>query len=679
MSRSTYAALCAVCLALPACSAPGAPGAAGGASRVGGSPPTRAPGRGTEASALEEIARLEDQRSGERELFGFLDRDQPSTVRARAALALGRTTVPEGDPANAASSHLIDALDDPASDVRAAAAFALGQRGDAHAAQALLDHWLDPEPDVRAQIVRAAGSIAEPRLRTKVIAAMRSPLENMRLEAVSAPFDWPTDDIDAEAVDLALSEVASRVARGSSAAERLEVPGSSQESPEVIWRALFSLQRRGSAIGRNAFHTHLNDPRSPLARLFAAKGLAKVEPHDAGRVGLEAALFDADWRVAVEAARGLGNYGDQRSLDALEEALESDVFHVRVAVAEALGAFGVDTGRAAGLAARLRDDPSSNVRAAALVAEAKLHFALAAEFVRESATDENAVMRAGAARAAAELPSPRALPLLLQLTRDEHPRVAGTAVAALARHASPEAHARLVELIGEDDNGLQVAAIDALGTEASLEDIEPLLRAYSTAQGDIAADVRSSALRALKAIDDELVRALLVEGTGDAVRVPALGNLPAPWDPGAPNPMVEIVTTRGSLLFELFPREAPVHVHSFLQLAERDHYDGLEFHRVVGDFVVQGGCYRGDGNGAGTWRAADDALRHEFGRRRTVRGSLAMPRGAQVDSGGSQIFVTHRPTPHLDGRYTIFGELREGVEVLDAIQVGDRILDVRRR
>ena len=95
--------------------------------------------------------------------------------------------------------------------------------------------------------------------------------------------------------------------------------------------------------------------------------------------------------------------------------------------------------------------------------------------------------------------------------------------------------------------------------------------------------------------------------------------------------------------------------------------------------MIQGGCYRGDGNGSGTWRAADDALRHEFGRRRTVRGSLAMPRGAQVDSGGSQIFVTHRPTPHLDGRYTIFGELREGAELLDAIQVGDRILDVRRR
>lgn len=637
------------------------------------------PGLGTEPYALAKIARLEDRRDGERELCGFLARDQPSRVRARAALALGRLAVPQGDSMSEGTSTLLEALDDPASDVRAAAAFALGQRGDAAAAQALLDHWLDPEPEVRAQVVRAAGRIGEPRLRVKVLAAMRSPLEIVRLEAVSAPFGWPTDAADAETVDQALSEVASRVARGSLAAERLAVPSSSQESPEVIWRALFSLQRRGSAIGRDVYHTHRNDPRSPLARLFAAKGLAQVERHEAGRVALEAALFDADWRVAVEAARGLGIYGDPHSLDALLEALESDVVHLRVAVAEALGAFRVGTERAAALAASLRDDRSPNVRAAAMVSEAKLHH-LTPALVQVGAADQNAVVRAGAALAASELPSSQALPILLGLTRDAHPRVAGTAVTALGRHPSPETHARLLELIDEDDNGLKVAAIDALGEDAGMQDVPLLRRAYSTAEGDIAADVRASALRLLTAIDQEVARGLLAGGTrDDAARSSPGAELPAPWDPAAPNPMVEIVTTRGTMLFELFPREAPVHVHSFLQLAERDHFDGLDFHRVVGDVVIQGGCYRGDGNGTGTWRAAHDTLRHEFGRRRFVRGSLAMPRGAELDSGGSQIFVTHRPTPHLDGRYTIFGELREGGAVLDAIQVGDRILDVRRR
>jgi cyclophilin family peptidyl-prolyl cis-trans isomerase len=142
-----------------------------------------------------------------------------------------------------------------------------------------------------------------------------------------------------------------------------------------------------------------------------------------------------------------------------------------------------------------------------------------------------------------------------------------------------------------------------------------------------------------------------------------------------PNPLVEIVTDRGSMVFELFRDETPVHVHNFLELVRREHYDGLGFHRVVPDFVVQGGDPRGDGNGGTTWRGV--ALRREFTPRKYVRGSLGMPRNDDPDSGGSQIFVTHRETPHLDGRYTLFGELRRGIEVLDAIEVGDTIRSVR--
>ena len=141
------------------------------------------------------------------------------------------------------------------------------------------------------------------------------------------------------------------------------------------------------------------------------------------------------------------------------------------------------------------------------------------------------------------------------------------------------------------------------------------------------------------------------------------------------DPMVELTTSRGSMVFELFPAEAPVHVHNFITLVERGAYDGLTFHRVVPDFVIQGGDYRGDGNGAKPWEG--EALRAEFTPRKYTRGSLGMPRNEDPDSGGSQFFVTHVPTPHLDGRYTIFGELRTGGEVLDQLEVGDRILSAR--
>jgi cyclophilin family peptidyl-prolyl cis-trans isomerase len=143
----------------------------------------------------------------------------------------------------------------------------------------------------------------------------------------------------------------------------------------------------------------------------------------------------------------------------------------------------------------------------------------------------------------------------------------------------------------------------------------------------------------------------------------------------ATNPRVEVVTNRGTMTFDLFPAEAPNHVRNFLELVSRHHYDGLTFHRVELDFVVQGGDHRGDGNGGITWN--DAPLRAEFTPRKFVRGSLGMPRNDDPDSGGSQFFVTHRDTPHLDGRYTNFGMLVAGFDTLDAIEVGDTIQTVR--
>jgi peptidyl-prolyl cis-trans isomerase B (cyclophilin B) len=315
---------------------------------------------------------------------------------------------------------------------------------------------------------------------------------------------------------------------------------------------------------------------------------------------------------------------------------------------------------------------------------------------------DDVVMRAGAAQAAAALPAGNALPLLLELSRDAHPRVAGVALSALGAHADDASRARLLEVVTANDNGLRVAALDALASQLRPEDARVLRASFESARGDIATEVRVSALRAAGSLGTDEALALAGEGVldphpfvaqvardvllehdrhGDGPRYEPsrLREVPLPgrdYDPDA-RPRVELRTSRGALVFELFPGEAPLHVHSFLELARRGHYDGLSFHRVVSDFVVQGGCYRGDGNGSGTWRGPDDALRHEIGPRKYVRGSLGMPRNDDLESGGSQIFVCHRATPHLDGRYTIFGELRAGFDVLDVLEVGDTILAVR--
>ena len=134
--------------------------------------------------------------------------------------------------------------------------------------------------------------------------------------------------------------------------------------------------------------------------------------------------------------------------------------------------------------------------------------------------------------------------------------------------------------------------------------------------------------------------------------------------------MARVVTDRGTLDLALFPGEAPITVDNFVSLARRGYFDGQAFHRVVPNFVVQAGDPRGDGNGGPGY-----AIRDELNPHRYHRGTLGMALSGP-NTGGSQFFVTHSPQPHLDGGYTVFGQLRSGGDVLDRIVQGDRIVSI---
>jgi cyclophilin family peptidyl-prolyl cis-trans isomerase len=135
-------------------------------------------------------------------------------------------------------------------------------------------------------------------------------------------------------------------------------------------------------------------------------------------------------------------------------------------------------------------------------------------------------------------------------------------------------------------------------------------------------------------------------------------------------PTLRVLTERGTMELKLFATEAPLTVYNIVSLAEHGYFDGQRFHRVVPNFVVQGGDPRGDGNGGPGY-----AIRDELTRRRYGRGTLGMALSGP-NTGGSQFFVTHSSQPHLDGGYTVFGELVEGGDVLDRIIQGDRIVRV---
>jgi cyclophilin family peptidyl-prolyl cis-trans isomerase len=133
------------------------------------------------------------------------------------------------------------------------------------------------------------------------------------------------------------------------------------------------------------------------------------------------------------------------------------------------------------------------------------------------------------------------------------------------------------------------------------------------------------------------------------------------------SPRAVIHTSRGTIELLLDVVEAPLATASFLELARRGFYDGLDFHRVVQGFVVQGGCPRGDGFGGPGY-----LLRSEIGQRPFGRGAVGLAL-AGPDTGGSQIFIAQLPAPHLDGRFPRFGEVTRGLEVVDRLRPGDRI------
>lgn len=128
-----------------------------------------------------------------------------------------------------------------------------------------------------------------------------------------------------------------------------------------------------------------------------------------------------------------------------------------------------------------------------------------------------------------------------------------------------------------------------------------------------------------------------------------------------------IQTDKGDIRLELYPEKTPLTVANFVNLAQRGFYDGVTFHRVIANFMIQGGDPEGTGRGGPGYRFEDEfdpSLRHDG------PGILSMA-NAGPGTNGSQFFITHGPTPHLDDRHTVFGRVVEGQDVVDSIRQGD--------
>ncbi len=133
-------------------------------------------------------------------------------------------------------------------------------------------------------------------------------------------------------------------------------------------------------------------------------------------------------------------------------------------------------------------------------------------------------------------------------------------------------------------------------------------------------------------------------------------------------------TSKGKIICDLYPKEAPITVNNFVFLSREGFYDGLTFHRVIKDFMIQGGDPQGTGTGGPGYKFKDELTPGQY--RKHQIGSLAMA-NAGPDTNGSQFFITHIATSWLDGKHTVFGQVKEGQKIVNAIEKGDTINSIK--
>ncbi len=621
--------------------------------------PMRAAGPKPSAAVMRTIS----EREGARDttgLSGILARDAAPDARAAAAVALGRVQDPGSRPA------LERALSDPAAVVRARAAFALGLLGDSAATPALVRR-LDRERDraARAAMVTALGVLG-------------SHLDGAAAVAKSINAKTPEER---QAAVLAAARCPDDVAVGPLLVH------ASEPAPEMRWRVAYALGRIGSPRGDPALRKLAHDPVETV-RAMAARAIGDAKDSSAAPE-LVKLLEDRAWRVRVNAAHALGVLGASSAGHALAAALRDPSAHVRWEAALALGALRDTTGAPA--LRRALADTATGVAQGAAISLLRLEGDRAVPLVAPELDLLPPFLRSGLAEALGPVPGPLALETLLARARDDSDpaQAAGAASGLGVRRADSAAVApALRTLLRAKDFTVVSSAADALGglrDTGSVKELAALLDRRSAPED---ADVRASAAGALAAIrTKEALEALaslrrdperrIREAACAALELPrdSIGSEPRAKlrvDPpyAGPERVAVVRTERGAIEIALEGAAAPRTVANFIRLAKAGYFDGITFHRVVPNFVVQAGCPRGDG-----WGGPGYAIPCEYNDRPYRAGTVGMALSGK-DTGGSQWFITLSPQPRLEGRYTVFGQVSGGMDVVERLMPGDRILRV---
>lgn len=669
----------------------GASGCAGAAARDSIAVPVPAlpPSDGLlESPRLQVVVDLQVQRDGAG-LQGLLPSPDP-LIRARVALALASVQDPT------AFGALVGLLTDASSRVRGNAAFALGQLSLPDGGIALLASLAEErDPDVRKRLIEALG-------------------KRGGVDAIGELIDRPGEPEEEFDRTLAVARAALREVRPPGVLEFLAAR-LTHPDPEVRDRSAYYFGRAASASAwagaasrvRGALDGYAAGDPAAMHLVQALGRLGDVEG-DAVRMAhwLRAA---ADWRTRANVARAVMSprwLASPAVQDALVLALDDASEHVRIAAATSVALLTWTSEQWLARAAEwIAGHPqywrSQIPFAPPLVAQGRADAVL--DWTRRMGTFHPVAARRGI-ESLGGVPAADVMELLFELAEHAEPEVRAAATWAIGqrwgRSAVGEApiervHDLLIRRLGDPENlpasraaqGLSHPSFWPLGSAAALEAaflsrradgdlniLVPILEAMGSSSTALLREVveeeefalRAAAARAIERITGEQVP---IAGEGETGPVAQIE-----WDRLAelgPEPRLRFATDQGVIVVRLLAEQAPLTVQTFVDQVRRGDHDGTRFHRVVSNFVAQGGDVgMGDGSGG-----TGHPIRSEFTQLPFGRGVLGMASEGK-DTEESQYYLTHSPQPHLEGGYTAFGYVEGGADALDRIQEGDQVIRV---
>jgi len=614
-----------------------------------------------------------------------------SFVRQTAARSVGRIGDPRGVPL------LVPLLVDPDTTVRVAAVFALGILRDTAAIAPLAERLRTPpalDAASASEAMTALAQIGGPGA-AEVLSAVLQRRGSFAIE-------------DPEALIPVAALEAWRLGADAPVNELLSLVRSDDEN--IRWRAVFSLSRlmAPEAVGR--LGEALSD-QQPLVRSFAVRAFTRAYA-DSSELGAEGAaalvarlLDDREASVRIGALRAIGALGAQRFTSQVIPRIDDAGFNVRVQAVATLGQLG------GAEAVTVLERVARNGNLFAMQREALLGLArtdtaafrrVSPDWQKSPRWEERAVIAEGSGALGGRPP----------LIDDPDPRVVAAALVSWGRAGGGEAFmADARRLALHEDLAVRATAVGFLSESASPGDIPLFRQAYELSARDESPDAAIAALEALAGL------ARRSQAVAAQVNAQFLGRVGSPssyvirqwaqdrWPAaaarwGAPFPaetgrtlqdyrelvrryltgpdslrrphVIIEVEQRGSIELELLGPEAPMTVANFLALVDRGAFNGIRWHRVVPNFVIQTGDPRGDG-----WGAATGPIRDEINRVRFLTGIAGMAHSGP-ETGSSQWFITLSPQPHLDGAYTVFGRVVGTMAPLPRITQGDVIRIVRR-